>query len=67
MAASTILIVDDEQELREVVKLFLEIEGYTVLTASDAHEGLAILECNEVFLVLSDQSMPGMEGTEFLR
>lgn len=63
--AHTVLIVDDDQGIREALKELLEIEGYTVDTASSGHEGLAYLRGKTPKLVLLDLMMPGMGGLEF--
>ncbi len=60
-----ILIVDDEDAILESLELTLGTE-YRVFTATSAEKGLAILDREEIALVLSDQVMPGMSGVEFL-
>ena len=60
-----ILVVDDETAILESLELTLGSE-YRVFTASNGAEGLAILEREDIALVLSDQVMPGMSGVEFL-
>jgi response regulator RpfG family c-di-GMP phosphodiesterase len=62
----TILCVDDEVNILNALKRLLRREDYTLLTASSGNEGLELLAVNDVHLVLSDQRMPGMSGTEFL-
>ncbi|MCD6294049.1 MAG: response regulator [Deltaproteobacteria bacterium] len=62
----TILCVDDEESILHSLKRLLRKESYRMLTASSGEEGLDLLSGNEVHLVLSDQRMPGMNGTEFL-
>ena len=63
----TILIVDDEQPIINSLCRLLRQDGYDILSATNAMEGLEILARNEVDVVLSDQRMPGMTGVEFLR
>jgi EAL domain-containing protein (putative c-di-GMP-specific phosphodiesterase class I)/CheY-like chemotaxis protein len=63
----TILIVDDEQPIINALCRLLRQDGYSILCAAHAMEGLEILAKNEVDVVLSDQRMPGMTGVEFLR
>jgi response regulator RpfG family c-di-GMP phosphodiesterase len=63
--AHTVLCVDDEQGILHSLKRLLRKEDYSVLTASSGAEGMKILEDNDVHLVLSDQRMPQMSGTEF--
>ncbi len=62
----TVLCVDDEQNILSALKRILRKEGYQLLTASSGVEGLEILKENDVHLVMSDQRMPQMSGTEFL-
>jgi DNA-binding NtrC family response regulator len=62
-----ILCVDDEKEVLHSLERFLRISGYDVFTASSGAEALAFLEKNEVDLIISDQRMPLMSGSEFLR
>lgn len=61
---STVLIVEDEVLIREIVKDELEAEGYEVLVASDADVAIKILESREdVHLIFTDVNMPGsMDG-----
>lgn len=60
----TILIVDDEANLLEVLAVALENMGYGTVTAETAEEALAVLEEREVHLVLSDLRLPGLSGRE---
>lgn len=62
----TILCVDDEGNILSALKRSLRKEKYKLLLASNGAEGLKVLSENEVQLVMSDQRMPGMDGTEFL-
>ncbi len=64
--AFTILCVDDEKSILNALKRLLRKEGYQLLFANSGKEGLELLEKNDVHLVISDQRMPGMSGTEFL-
>ncbi len=63
----TILVVDDELTIVEIVATILENEGYEVLTAGDGKEALAYLEKSKVDLVLSDMMMPVMDGRELCK
>jgi CheY-like chemotaxis protein len=66
--SARILIIDDETNIRLMMKLALEHVGYTVDTASDGKEGLAKYgDGKEWDLVLLDHRMPGMTGTEVER
>ncbi len=64
---SKILVVEDEKNMREVLKILLEGEGYDVSCAMDGSEGLAWLD-REIFdLVITDIKMPGVDGFEMLK
>src|SRR5262245_19765043 len=63
--ADRILVVDDDEALRESLGLLLAAEGYDVVTAHDAASALARLE-EPVEVVLCDVRMPGMDGLELL-
>jgi diguanylate cyclase (GGDEF)-like protein len=62
----TLLIVDDEPHVCTSLARVLRRDGYLVLMANGADEGMAMLEKHVVDVVLSDQRMPGKKGTEFL-
>ena len=62
----TILVVDDEVRLLEVLAVALENMGHAVLTAESAEEALNILQMKDVHLVLSDLRLPGLDGRELL-
>ncbi len=62
-----VLIVDDDDRLREFVRVNLEMEGYKVREAASAREGLEALEEQSPDLVLLDVMMPEMDGWEMLR
>ena len=62
----TILFVDDEPNITEALRRSLRTHPYTLLTATSAAEGLAVMEQRTVDIVVSDEQMPGMAGSEFL-
>jgi len=62
----TILCVDDEINIINSIKRLLRKENYQILTASSGAEALKVLEQNQVHLIISDQRMPEMSGTELL-
>ena len=62
----TLLIVDDESSNLSTLRRLLRREGYRVLTASGGQEGLNVLALNKVQVIISDQRMPGMSGTQFM-
>jgi DNA-binding NtrC family response regulator len=66
MSKPTILIIDDEEGVRELVKAGLGRKGYRVLSAASAAEGLAILQRDEPDAVITDLRMPGMPGEELV-
>ncbi|MCB9537811.1 MAG: response regulator [Myxococcales bacterium] len=65
-AQARVLVVDDEQVIREILSDFLLMEGYQVLTAENGRAALDVLAENAVHLVLSDLKMPQMGGLELL-
>jgi DNA-binding response OmpR family regulator len=67
MSGETILVVDDEPTIVEVVELYLRREGFQVLTAGDGAAALASVERQRPDLVVLDQMMPGINGLEVLR
>jgi len=66
-AQRTILIVDDEPNLRHAVKLYLDEEGYTTFTASDGVDALEKIRDKLPDLVVLDVMMPQMDGFETLK
>jgi FixJ family two-component response regulator len=62
----TLLLVDDEAFILNALQRVLRGQGYRILKANSAEEGLELLALNEVQVIVSDQRMPGMNGTEFL-
>ncbi|MCX7150087.1 MAG: EAL domain-containing protein [Rhodocyclales bacterium] len=64
-AVKTLLLVDDEPIVIEILRRQLQDAGYRLLTAASAAEGLELLALNDVQVIVSDQCMPEMSGTEF--
>ncbi|HEY2396995.1 MAG TPA: EAL domain-containing protein [Rudaea sp.] len=62
----TLLIVDDEKGIRGALVRVLRRDGYRILIAASAHEALDLLALNHVQVIISDQRMPAVSGTEFL-
>ena len=63
----TLLIVDDEDNVLNALRRVLRGEGYRVLLAHSGDEALELLGTNDIGVILSDQRMPGMTGTELLQ
>ena len=62
----TVLFVDDEENILHSLKRLLRKEEYRIHTATNGSDGLEIIKKQDVHLVVTDQRMPGMSGTEFL-
>ena len=63
----TILVIDDEEQIRTIIKKILEAEGYNVVVAGDGKEGLKAFNESPVDLVITDIIMPEKEGIEIIR
>jgi diguanylate cyclase (GGDEF)-like protein len=63
----TVLVVDDEPDKRQLLKVALEMAGYIVHTADDGAEGLAAVEAQAYDLIVSDVMMPNMDGYEMVK
>ncbi len=64
---STILMIEDDPDLRQLTGLRLEREGYRVLTAAEGTEGLSLAQSKQPDVILLDIMMPAMDGREVLR
>lgn len=62
-----ILVVDDEKDLRDVLKLYLENSGYEVLEGKNGIEALEIVKQTEISLMILDIMMPEMDGFELIK
>lgn len=62
-----ILVVDDAADMVALFQTILEMEGANVVIAENAQQGLDLLKSNDIDVVISDISMPGMDGYEFLK
>ena len=65
--AYTILIADDETDIRELLRLYLEKDGYHVLEAADGQSALSLLEQEEIDMALLDIMMPKVDGYHVLK
>jgi two-component system, chemotaxis family, chemotaxis protein CheY len=65
--AKRILVIDDEDMIRQLVKEMLEVEGYIVTTAANGKEGLQLYQRELPDLIITDIFMPEMEGLETIR
>lgn len=64
--AKIILVVDDEQNIRDFISVGLSMEGYTVLTAKDGNEGVNMALTASPDLIVMDVTMPVMDGWDAL-
>ena len=62
-----ILVIDDEEGMREMLSFVLESEGYEVKTVDTGEKGLMTLEKERFDLVTTDMKMPGMDGVEVVK
>lgn len=62
MDKNTILIVEDDSDIRAGIEIYLKNQGYTVYQAGDGIEGLAAIENHEIDLAIVDIMMPRMDG-----
>ena len=66
MKAKALLIVDDEPEIVELIQSLFSDQGWTVHTAQNGNEALVVFQQQNPSVILSDISMPDMDGLEFL-
>ncbi|MEK4484174.1 response regulator transcription factor [Psychrobacillus sp. FSL H8-0484] len=62
MTQFTVLVTDDDQDIRDGIEIYLKNEGYNVLKAADGLEALQLIEENEVHVIVLDIMMPKMDG-----
>lgn len=67
MTIKNILVIDDENEIRELLKIYLSNHGYKVSEASNGLDALSILDDNNINLILVDIMMPKLDGIEFVK
>ncbi|MGE4284752.1 MAG: response regulator transcription factor [Clostridia bacterium] len=64
MAGETILVVDDDNDIREIITLYLQKEGYIVISAIDGNQALAYAFSVNPDLIILDMMLPGLDGIE---
>ena len=62
----SVLVVDDEEPIRNALKKFLNQQGYDVVTAASGDEALRVLQRQKVSVVLLDVRMPGKSGIDLV-
>jgi DNA-binding response OmpR family regulator len=63
----TVLVIEDEADIRNFISRVLELEGYNVMQAGDGIKGMEIITHNKIDLVLLDLRLPGPDGWTVLR
>lgn len=64
MSGGTILLVDDEKEIVDLLEIYIKNEGFNVLKANNGLEALKLLEAHDIDLIILDVMMPEMDGLE---
>lgn len=64
MSPQTILVVDDDKEINELISISLKREGYNIISAFDGHEALSLAKNHSPDLVILDILLPGIDGFE---
>lgn len=67
MSRFTVMIIDDEQQMRQLVRTFLEADGYNVIEATDGVNALSLINKVPPHLLIVDVMMPFMDGFEFAK
>ena len=65
--AHTLLVIDDEPAILELLRINFEMEGFTVVSAVDGAQGLEQARAHRPDVIVSDIMMPGVDGLELLR
>jgi CheY-like chemotaxis protein len=65
--SAAVLVVDDDEVMRDLLKRVLERSGYAVVTARDGRDGVERFRNQEVDLAITDMVMPVMDGLEMIR
>ncbi len=61
-----ILLIDDDEWIRDSLRLFFEAEGCSIIALETAEEGLEALRCERFDIIITDYKLPGMDGLTFL-
>ena len=61
-----ILLIDDDEWIRDSLKLFFESEGCQIIALETAEEGLKALQCESYDIIITDYKLPGIDGLTFL-
>lgn len=67
MDKATILVVDDEKEIRELIEIYLKNEGYNVITVEDGLQALEVLKKNKIHLIILDIMLPNIDGIQICK
>lgn len=62
-----VLVVDDDPNIRELISIYLNAEGYGVIEAENGEEALLLIESNKVHVIVVDVMMPELDGYEFTK
>ena len=62
-----ILIIDDEEQLRELLSRIISLEGFTVLDANNLRSAMKVLEKEPVDIILCDVKLPDGNGVDFIK
>jgi DNA-binding response OmpR family regulator len=67
MSSGTVLVIDDQKDLVELVRYNLEKDGFQVVPSGDGESGLALARAHQPTIIILDLMMPGMDGLEVCR
>jgi len=67
MAQPTILVVDDEKEIRELIEIYLKNEGYKVIMSEDGIQALDIVKKEKIHLIILDIMLPTIDGMQICK
>jgi DNA-binding NtrC family response regulator len=65
-AAGAVLVIDDDPDMRTVLRDFLERDGHRVLEAANGADGMFLVQCEQIDVVILDKEMPGINGLDVL-